>query len=367
MCLMLGASVFYFRERWYDLFLIVHIVMSVGFFVALWFHVRIFNGEFNYYLYPCIGIWALDRVLRTIRTVVVSVMPRFANGVKATATYNRNANMIRLDITDFFPNTNILPGIYYYIYLPAGIRGYESHPMTVCSWRRSASTPPASPRLSLQDKDVSTSVRPVSDDDGIGEIAHTFLIRPYKGMTGRLQQKLTSAPEAIASSRETIFLEGPYGSPVDLSGYSDVLVLCGGSGITAAISHAYFLISANTSTRIHISWAVPQRALPDDICAHEFAAVIYSDRLQMTVYLTSSAGVDDAERKRDDRPSPYEIRSGRPNFEAIIREKRSLAVSSLAVVSCGTPRVSDLCRAAVVKVLEEEGKEVGWFNETLMW
>lgn len=52
MCLMLIASGFYFREKFYDLFLVVHIGMSVIFFVALWLHVKIFSGEFNYFLYP---------------------------------------------------------------------------------------------------------------------------------------------------------------------------------------------------------------------------------------------------------------------------------------------------------------------------
>lgn len=49
---MLLFSGYYFREKFYDLFLMVHIGMSIIFFVTLWYHVKIFSGEFNYFLYP---------------------------------------------------------------------------------------------------------------------------------------------------------------------------------------------------------------------------------------------------------------------------------------------------------------------------
>lgn len=99
-------------------------------------------------------------------------MPRFTKGVKATATYHRTTEMVRLDITDFMPDKKIVPGLYYYLYMPAGLRGYESHPFTLCSWRRSGSNP-ASPTHSINDKEVETSGRLISSEYSTGEIAHT--------------------------------------------------------------------------------------------------------------------------------------------------------------------------------------------------
>ncbi|KAK4503042.1 hypothetical protein PRZ48_006469 [Zasmidium cellare] len=366
MSLMLVFSGYYFREKFYDLFLIVHIGMSIIFFVTLWYHVKIFGGEFNYFLYPCIAIWSIDRLLRIGRTVFISVMPRFTKGVKATATYHRTTEMVRLDIADFMPEKKIVPGLYYYLYMPAGLRGYESHPFTLCSWRRSGSNA-ASPTHSINDKEVETSVRPVSSEYSSGETAHTMLVRPYAGMTARLQRKLLSTHTTVTSTQETIFLEGPYGEPLDLSGYSDILVICGGSGITAAISHTHFLLSANSTTKIHIAWAVPQRHLPDDICANELASAIHSERVNMTVYLTSAAEEEAHDPAKLPAHPPYEIRFGRPDVEGVVRGCRAGARGSLAVVTCGTPQMSDVCRRAVVKVLGEEGVEVGWFNETMVW
>ncbi|SMR42836.1 unnamed protein product [Zymoseptoria tritici ST99CH_3D1] len=329
MCLMLPASSYVFRQRCYELFLAVHILAALLSLITLWYHVRIFNGQFNYFLYPCIGIWALDRLLRIVRTTALSVMPRFAKGAKATVTYNHSTDLIRMDISEFLPKTDIVPGRYYYLYIPGNIRGWESHPFTLCSWRRPASSPSASPRTSAADKQIHASVRKSPDDYHYCSTAHTLLIRPHQGMTRRLERKLSLAPENIVSSRETVFLEGPYGVPVDLSTYSDILILCGGSGIAAAISHTHHIITANSTSRIHIAWASPRRDLPDDVCANELAEVIHTDRVHMTVYLTASAVAD----KDEDQQLPYETLHGRPNFEAIIRHRRSLATSSLAVDS----------------------------------
>lgn len=378
---MLGLSAYYFREKCYDLFLPVHILMALVVFVTLWYHVRIFNGEFNYYMYPCIAIWLLDRLLRIGRTMALSIIPRLTRGVKATVTYNHDADMIRLDVTDFFPNTKIVPGLYYFLYIPGNLRAYESHPMTMCSWRRPMDSPSSSPTASPSEKGSKPMVRRPADDYTRGETAHTLLIRPYQGMTGRLLKKISSdktsptsahemllsADELIASPKHTVFLEGPYGTKLDLSGYSEVLLVCGGSGITAAISHVYSLMDKNDTTRVFISWAVPDHHLPDNICANELAAAMQSNRVRMTVYLTSTVenGAHDAKGPPID-PS-YEICFGRPDIAGIMRRHRKLATKSLGIVTCGTPQLSDVCRAAVVDLLSEEGVEVGYYNESMMW
>jgi hypothetical protein len=43
------------------------------------------------------------------------------------------------------------------------------------------------------------------------------------------------------------------------------------------------------------------------------------------------------------------------------------AVRGLAIVSCGTPPMSDACRRAVVDTLKQDGPEVGYFDETMTW
>ena len=67
----------------------------------------------------------------------------------------------------------------------------------------------------------------------------------------------------------------------------------------------------------------------------------------------------------------YTLLQGRPDFVSAIRDARRDCVGrSLAVVSCGPPRLADACRKGVVQVLGDgEGKGTGveFFNEAMAW
>lgn len=325
-------------------------------------HVRIFDGEFSFFIWPCIAIWSIDRILRLGRIIYMST-----NGVKATASYDASTRILRLDVTEILTEKPIVPGQFYYLYMPDGLRGYESHPFTLCSWYRSDAQADTSSKGPFDDIEIKTNVRSSSEDDSNCDLAHTFLIQVHGGMTDRLQKKLATSIES-GVTRQTILLEGPYGDPLDLSHYSDVLIVCGGFGITAAISHANFLVSKSScTTRVVIVWAVRQQHLADDVCSKELAIVLQNKRVSMLVYLTKAAkegSQDPAEMSQD---PPYEIRFGRPDIKRIMKEYRQKSTRNLAIATCGTPQMADVCRAAVVSLLREPGVDVGYFNNNMMW
>lgn len=326
-------------------------------------HVRnIANGDFNGFVWPCVAIWALDRLLRIGRVIYFGLLPRFGKGQKAIATYNESAEIIRLDITKLLPSKEISPGHYYYLYAPGQIRGYESHPFTLCTWRQPdlGGKEPSSPTLTTEDDKAAESIHSASSIS-TGEVKHSLLIRPYKGFTNRLKTKIMA--NSTYSSEVTVFLEGPYGSNVDLTAFSDVLIIAGGSGITAAISHTNHLLPSN-QTSVQVAWAVQQTHLVEDVCENELKEATSHPRFNIDVYCT---------RQKAEIPSKmasgsvYSMHQGRPDMEAVIREARRNCTKDLAVVTCGPPRMADQCRAAVVAVLEESGPNVQYFNEALGW
>lgn len=274
--------------------------------------------------------------------------------------------MIRLDVTDFIPSSKFRPGIFYYMYVPAALKGYESHPFTLCSWRRPGQPSPAgSERLSLDNKNDGTVTHTASSlpSDENGQICHSFLIRPYEGFTGRLRKQLASSLESKSSCQITVLLEGPYGNSLDLSYYSNILVLAGGGGITAAVSHTHQVLQSK-NVSVHIVWAVPQKHLVDDVSAHELAAVLGHPRVSMEVYLTGAAVVEpDAMTPH----APYTVHLGRPDVRDAMEKARLKCARNLAIVSCGTPPMSDACRRAIVDLLKQDGPETGYFDETMTW
>jgi NAD(P)H-flavin reductase len=298
--------------------------------------------------------------MRLARTIYLGLIPRFFKGIKATATYDDAAEIIRLDVTGLLSSKDITPGYYYYLYAPGDIQGYQSHPFTLCSWRRATSISSQTTPI-IED---AKQVQPIStSSSSCDAVVHSLLIRPYRGFTGRLQKKLQYSRTPNTSTKLTVFLEGPYGNTLDLRNFSDVLVIVGGSGITAAISQSNFLLPTQ-QTSVHVVWAVQHSDLVDNICENELKEALNDARFDLVVYETRKAKAD-AEKMASKSLRP--VIHGRPDIGATIREAREKCGRNLAVVTCGPPRMADACRAAVVEVLGESGPGVGFYNEALGW
>lgn len=317
------------------------------------------------FIWPCVAIWSLDRLLRLCRIIHYSLLPYILKRARAVASYDEQADMIRLDVTDFLQRKEIDAGIYYYVYLPTSMPGWESHPLSLCTWRQGGSyTQPGSPHLSASGdvKDGQTTMTAVSDPENQLSLKHSFLIRPYAGMTARMKQQIISTSTAQESASNIIvLLEGPYGIRLKLENYSDILVIAGGSGITAAISHSHRLVEKG-NTHISIVWAAAQKHLVDDICRHELSGVLGNENVQLHVYLTEGAVLEGG--KAGDK---YMVHLGRPDIEKVMIEARQRCGRDLAIVSCGTPAMADVCRKAMVSLLSTQGPHVGYYNETLTW
>ncbi|KAK1138866.1 hypothetical protein N8T08_001737 [Aspergillus melleus] len=77
MMLVLPSAVDWFRRRNYETFLLLHIAFSVATVIGCFYHTVIFEGhEYWLYLWPVVGIWALDRFLRLIRLAYCNIYVR---------------------------------------------------------------------------------------------------------------------------------------------------------------------------------------------------------------------------------------------------------------------------------------------------
>jgi ferredoxin-NADP reductase len=317
-------------------------------------HLKALEGELDGFLWCCIAIRAFDRAMRLSRVIYFGLIPRVFKGIKATATYDNAASIIRLDVTSLLSKKDITPGYYYYLYAPGDLQGYQSHPFILCSWRQITKHSLQTPPDTSDDKTCQrTSIATSSNND----IVHSLLTRPYRGFTTCLRNKLTTSSSPVPL---TVFLEGPYGHPLDLTPFSDVLIIVGGSGITAAISYTNHLLLTH-NTAVHVFWVVQNSALVDNVCAHELKDSLANENFEMVVYETRKPGRDAEEMERK------LVNHGRPDVELTIREAREKCKKDLAVVVCGPPRMVDACRVAVVDVLGERGPRVKFYNEALGW
>jgi predicted ferric reductase len=225
------------RRYFYELFLFLHITMSIIFIVA------------SYYHWPRLGewcwiglvIWAFDRVLAALRMFVVNkawLMPLSSRREEHSACTVElvDPDVVRLTVKR--PLLKWAPGQHAFITMPGvALMRYEQHPMTIGN---------------------------VPDESG----NVVFIIRGQTGFTRRLINRCKSTKTTDINC----YLEGPYGISHGFNQYDSAILVSGGTGITYALSHFLDIIkqSRNENTAVsharmvwnvrdaaHVSWIAP--------------------------------------------------------------------------------------------------------------
>lgn len=369
MAFLLVLSHHWIRKIYYDAFLAIHISLALAVLVCVYFHVENMDDpSFFAFIWTCVAMWSFDRALRLGRVLYHSLLPN-AKGIKALASYVPESDIIRLDVSKFFPRGEpSAVGAYYYVYEPGRIRGYESHPFTLCSWNRTSSgsnvmrTPTTSvgKEFQIAATDVEDGSPPSPAPSTSQETSHSFLIQPQHGFTQELRQKISSQEE-IKAYPLTVLLEGPYGEQFPLERHSDVLMIIGGSGITAAVSRAYDLLS-KSNARLHIVWAVRNKALVHTVCDHEFNSLLGHENVRLDVYLTK----DTADPEKVFRHG-VQLYEGRPVIESLLAEAIAQSSSSVGVFCCGPTRMGATCRVEIAKLMRSQQADVKFYEERFGW
>ncbi|CZS91862.1 uncharacterized protein RAG0_02410 [Rhynchosporium agropyri] len=335
MVFILVASVYPLRRNFYEIFLWLHIILSI--LILLTIHVVPFRN-YALYIYPCVIIWLFDRLLRILR--ILSFNPRFWD-TKATIAYSPDSNIVHMSVPYSKAWMKPRPGGFYYVYFLSADRwwqwrGWESHPFTLAY-----STPletedgvlrttnSHSPSMSLGTINPPSRVgSPISQSHNIESAsllppspfpsAETappatlnFLIRPYDGFTSRL--RASALRSGTSGTRQRVLIEGPYGETQPFRKYRNVLFVVGGTGIAVPMSYLRGLASFEQSDgdgtrnqwnddvrtrRIRIMWAVREETLLDELLEGNMEAILGSrsdvdealeEKLKIRAFITRHA------------------------------------------------------------------------------
>lgn len=345
MSLLLPLSIRQLREKAYEVFLLIHIALALATLVLLFYHVEIFGTDYNGYLWACVALWAFDRVLRILRIALLSR--------RANAHITNDGALVRLTLA--VPSSSVAKphaGAYYFLYRPRSLAPWENHPFTVAAWTG-------------------------------GEL--TFLFRAHGKGT-----------HALAAGPTTLLVEGPYGSKHHLGGFDRVLLVAGGSGVSAILPYAAEL------ERATIVWAVREREFADGVLAHELAgrpADVYvsgesawpsaappappappgarnlpAEGASPPASLAKDEKDADASSKTSRASSEHMYHAGRPDVAAVLAAEVAALVGAqrLAVLACGPASMMDDLRAAVARSYGSGEGQVGasrlaYFEDAFQW
>ncbi|TFB00153.1 Ferric reductase transmembrane component 3 [Trichoderma ghanense] len=406
----------WFRRKIYESFLLIHIVLSVVVIVALFYHTSIFDGQYDPYLWPLVAIWSFDRFLRIVRVVYCNLRVRLRKTrlqrSTAAIAYDQDANIITVQI-----NTHVKPGPgqHYYLYQPFRLKGWENHPFTLAHWSSHPGGQAGSTDVlsRIVDGSAVTSIEAGSPHGAVeGENLLSFWIRPYDGWTRHLRDvclKAQTKSQLPAIHRETVLLEGPYGTAEPLWAYDEVLLMAGGSGIATMVPYILDHIARTAApnklrrTRIRgltLVWSNRSQAFIKQIAQRELAATLARDDIECMFYCTNTAkeSLDSLPLPPKDEKSAAEeckgmaessvlkskeetdvseapdgatasIRMGRPDIAGIVEKAAASASESgsrLAVLACGPSEMADAARAATYRAMRQS-HSVEYFEEAFGW
>lgn len=220
------------RDWMYELFLKLHLPVSIIFVAMLFWHTRNFLSSWAY-LWSTIAIFLLSYVVRLFYLNWTNPLRlSFMIGEDSAVTILPQ-NAIKVTVPT---QVRWSPGQYVYLRMP-GVAFFQNHPFTIAS--------------------LCSGDLPSAYGEEYRDLALVF--RPFRGFTRSVLRK---SAEYGPFKTWTAFLEGPYGGMRrQMAAFDDVIFFAGGSGITAIASHLLDLIKkmreGKAVTRsVRVIWAL---------------------------------------------------------------------------------------------------------------
>ncbi|KAK9480964.1 ferric reductase NAD binding domain-containing protein [Lipomyces japonicus] len=329
-------SFYYFRHKWYEVFLALHIVLVVVFTAVIYHHVNP-NG-YAQYIYAAIAVWAFDRLVRIVR--IISAGPF----TKATLTAHGDATVIAAKPSHGW---KAKPGQYAFLYVLRH-NFWESHPFSI-----------------------------VENKDG----NYIFVAKKHAGLTHKVHKSVSAKENSVDSVR--VWIEGPYGNSFQIQKYETVLLIAGGIGITAIMSYALDLKRRNTQQHVILHWMVREQAALKWV-KEQLDEISQDGVFEIHIYVTGeNSRIIEEKNINDSNSEGIQSRSDslteksnanipiifnqRPNLNSVVTETVRNASGSVALVSCGPADLADNCRKAAVENVDKGVGVVDYFEHAFSW
>lgn len=301
------SSMDYFRKLMpYEFFVFQHIVSTLFFLVWMFIHTDVTYPQTWQYLFVTVGVMTWSWVGKILMTFWANEFSYHDAQVAAFAD-----DIVRIRIIT--PLRWKAAQCIYIRFLT--INPFESHPFTITS---------------IPSNDVHSTSNTLQ-----------LILRGKSGITGKLNEK---AKGGIASI--PVLIDGPYGGlPRPLDGYSHVLLLSGGTGVTSNISVLLTLLNQmeRAETLIdHIDFLWTIRNLHSlewfNDTFKQLSTYSSFGNVNIVIHVT---GHDKSKEKSDSSSSVYNEKlykfvKGRPNVKTVVRDCATQAQGrDLAVVVCG--------------------------------
>ncbi|XDG06374.1 hypothetical protein ABKA04_005989 [Annulohypoxylon sp. FPYF3050] len=327
--ILLFHSMLWFRNKSYEAFLVLHILLSVFVIAGCWYHVMYwkgFTGIYEYWIYAVSAVWFFDRLMRVLRVC--------KNGIREATVIEISADIVRVDIKGVrWPSE---PSEHVYAYFPTlnPFRPWENHPFSII---HTAMLHPQNHHFrgtngivdnlapdgvtNVTNKELEEGVsKPPSSHHSPSEPSANTSPPATDGVSMYIKRHAGSTKYLRAHPHQTsipVLLDGPYrGNPTSKILKCDrVLLIGGGIGITGLLAWT------DRHPNVKLAWSVRAAAEP---LALDLGAALA--RVEDRVVLVGQ----------------------RLNVSALLAQEVSTGWERVGVVVCGPAGLCDDVREAVV-------------------
>ncbi|KAH7348412.1 ferric reductase like transmembrane component-domain-containing protein [Rhexocercosporidium sp. MPI-PUGE-AT-0058] len=334
-CAILPFSHLWVRQKFYELFLLTHIVFSLLFLIAYYYHIWYlykYNWGYEIWMFVAGGMWGADRVVRLLRMALHGSRTAVVSSIQGA-----DREYIRIDIE----GREIKGGVAYLCFPTLGWRFCETHPFSVAFSDNSIAEENSVNNNGL----ASTSEEPTPHQEKSEAITNlaatntalastlsrskhcstTFIARARTGVT---KQLLDHISREQGSARIRVLIDGPYHHSGHVSSQlapcSSIICIAGGVGITACLP---YLKKISTKKPANLYWSSRKSGLVTEL--GPILAVLPSN-----VKVIASIGE-------------------RFDLDAVLSKELASSIGEqglLGVVVCGPPGMADDVRQKISEV-----------------
>lgn len=324
------------RRRAYEIFVVIHIVLSALVLLGCYQHVVLRFGRqrgFETWVYVAIAIWGFDRTLRLFRT--------FRRGVKRAYISPVDADYMRVDI----PGVSARGHVYLHFPTISKWRLWESHPFSVAGSScqntnkfgygfdlDKVESPPIGWAISTSTHMAASFDKPPMIQRKTGV---TLFIKKQKGLTAKLGALNTGdvgIPVMMEGSynEEVTFLQENHLEPTP--DYQNIICFAGGVGITGVLPFLDKFGGLTSHGSKRLFWTV--RSMP----------LVYAVEDMLGAY----AGAQGSERRWGD--IDVSISFGRFSIRSALQEHLDQVSGGAIIVVCGPASMADQVRMIVTNM-----------------
>lgn len=371
---LVSGAVYGIRKRWYEIFLVSHIIFAVLWLVGTFYHVKLLKEpRYIPWFWTAIAFWAFDRAIRLLRLATINHNVYSRSGEEMLSTITMLGDDVFKLQRPITRNWRSSPGQYVFLYFPQ-FGFWQSHPFTILDVAGTMSRV-----MKTSDKSLAAVQTYEMELEHSCENKLSFIFRAHDGITRKILRAVT---ENGGTLKTRVLIEGPYGSTHDLDKFDKVVLLAGGMGITACLPFLMKIMQRDTAQRrqdVVLHWIVRdedslswvsrelQRALDlqtEHKQVHPILHVTY--RPQQKVQDSHGQGQSNLAVTNVEGLS---IKYGRPLISGLVHESvlESISEARIAVLACGPGQFSDDCRRAVVTELGASRCSIQYFEESFTW